>query len=143
MCGLTFEDWDEKNDRIIIRVRSGNKKKSTESVVPLIDKSRAILEYQKEHYSQNEQNLIFVNTLGNQYKTDKIRKYLLKILKRHNWQGTTHWIRHSTATYLIHQNINVVFVKEYLRHEDIKETMRYIEVDAEKLREKVSILNTI
>lgn len=49
-----------------------------------------------------------------------------------------HLIRHSTASYLLDQGLNLIDIKEYLGQEDIKTTQIYLHINPAELKQKVS-----
>ena len=83
-----------------------------------------------------------MNNRGNRYTEQSIR---LMLKKYTNLDGikrniTPHMFRHSCATYLIEEEVDVTYVQQILGHSSIKTTQIYIHIAAKKqaeiLREK-------
>lgn len=83
-----------------------------------------------------------MNSRGNRYTEQSIR---LMLKKYTNLAGikrniTPHMFRHSFATYLIEEEVDVTYVQQILGHSSIKTTQIYIHIAAKKqaeiLREK-------
>ena len=106
-----------------------------------------ILDILKKYYEYNSaaiktSGFFFVNNRGNRYTEQSIR---LMLKKYTNLAGikrniTPHMFRHSFATYLIEEEVDVTYVQQILGHSSIKTTQIYIHIAAKKqaeiLREK-------
>ena len=106
-----------------------------------------ILDILKKYYEYNSEAIktsgfFFVNSRGNRYTEQSIR---LMLKKYTNLAGikrniTPHMFRHSFATYLIEEEVDVTSVQQILGHSSIKTTQIYIHIAAKKqaeiLREK-------
>lgn len=106
-----------------------------------------ILDILKKYYEYNSEAIktsgfFFVNNRGNRYTEQSIR---LMLKKYTNLAGikrniTPHMFRHSFATYLIEEEVDVTYVQQILGHSSIKTTQIYIHIAAKKqaeiLREK-------
>lgn len=106
-----------------------------------------ILDILKKYYEYNSEAIktsgfFFVNSRGNRYTEQSIR---LMLKKYTNLAGikrniTPHMFRHSFATYLIEEEVDVTYVQQILGHSSIKTTQIYIHIAAKKqaeiLREK-------
>ena len=109
--------------------------------------SPEILDILKKYYEYNSETIktsgfFFVNNRGNRYTEQSIRLMLKKYtelagIKRNI---TPHMFRHSFATYLIEEEVDVTYVQQILGHSSIKTTQIYIHIAAKKqaeiLREK-------
>ncbi|MDY2997512.1 MAG: tyrosine-type recombinase/integrase [Faecalimonas sp.] len=106
-----------------------------------------ILDILKEYYAHNEvaikkSGFFFVNNRGCRYTEQSIRLMLKKYTKLAGIERnvTPHMFRHSFATYLIEEGVDISCVQQILGHSSIKTTQIYIHVatkkQAEILRER-------
>ena len=106
-----------------------------------------ILDILKKYYEYNSEAIktsgfFFVNSRGNRYTEQSIRLMLKKYTKLAGIKRniTPHMFRHSFATYLIEEEVDVTYVQQILGHSSIKTTQIYIHIAAKKqaeiLREK-------
>ena len=105
-----------------------------------------ILDVLKRYYDQNASEIkksgfFFVNSRGCRYTEQSIRLMLKKYTKLAgiNRNITPHMFRHSFATYLIEEGVDISCVQQILGHSSIRTTQIYIHVaakiQAEILRE--------
>lgn len=101
-----------------------------------------VLTLLREYYSENAEDIekcgsFFVNIRGKRFTEQSIRG----MLKRHAKQAgierklTPHMFRHSLATYLIEEGVDISFVQQILGHSSIRTTQIYIHVAAGKQAE--------
>lgn len=102
----------------------------------------SILKILKQYYVGNEQAIktsgyFFVNNRGNRYTEQSIRLMLKKYTKQVGIDQniTPHMFRHSFATYLIEDGVDVSCVQQILGHSSIKTTQIYIHIAAKKQAE--------
>ncbi len=104
--------------------------------------SEEILDILKKYYDRNSEAIkqsgyFFVNRKGARYTEQSIRL----MLKKHTRAAgitrniTPHMFRHSFATYLIEEGVDVSCVQQILGHSSIKTTQIYIHIAAEKQAE--------
>lgn len=98
-----------------------------------------ILEILQKYYEQNSSAIkrsgfFFVNNRGNRYTEQSIRSMLKKYTKLAGIARniTPHMFRHSFATYLIEEGVDISCVQQILGHSSIKTTQIYIHVAAKK-----------
>lgn len=102
----------------------------------------SILAILKKYYAENEDNIkssgyFFVNNRGNRYTEQSIRLMMKKYTKKAGIDRdiTPHMFRHSFATYLIEEGVDVSCVQQILGHSSIKTTQIYIHIAAKKQAE--------
>jgi len=102
----------------------------------------SVLSILKRYYAENEGEIkksgyFFVNNRGRRYTEQSIRLMLKKYTKRLGIKRniTPHMFRHSFATYLIEEGVDVSCVQQILGHSSIKTTQIYIHVAAKKQAE--------
>lgn len=95
----------------------------------------SILEVLKKYYDENEQSIkksgyFFVNNRESRYTEQSIRLMLKKYTKQAGIERniTPHMFRHSFATYLIEEGVDVSCVQQILGHSSIKTTQIYIHI---------------
>lgn len=109
--------------------------------------SADVLELLKKYYESNVQAIsksgyFFVNSRGGRFTEQSIRNMLKKYTAEAGIERkiTPHMFRHSVATFLIEEEVDISCVQRILGHSSIKTTQIYIHVaakwQAEILREK-------
>jgi len=126
--GITFDDLDLENCQLLIRGK-GNK----ERTVPLTEEAvEAIRDYLRQR-KPTKSNHLFVSTNGGHRIHGRvINKLLDRVL--HNAgltdQGITpHKLRHTFATHLIRNGVDIRTVQELLGHSDLETTAKYLHSD--------------
>ena len=111
-----------------------------ERCVQIVDPS--VLDLLQRYYSKNKVKIeksgyFLINKRGNRFTEQSIRimikKYSRKAGIRRNI--TPHMFRHSFATYLIEEGMDITCVQKILGHSSIKTTQIYIHLAAEKQAE--------
>ena len=104
--------------------------------------SSEILGILKNYYRENAEEIkqsgfFFVNNRGGRYTEQSIRLMLKKYTKLAGIERniTPHMFRHSFATYLIEEGVDISCVQQILGHSSIKTTQIYIHVAAKKQAE--------
>ena len=99
----------------------------------------AVLDILRKYYAENEPEIkksgyFFINNRGNRYTEQSIRLMLKKYTLKAGIQRkiTPHMFRHSFATYLIEEGVDVSCVQQILGHSSMKTTQIYIHVAAKK-----------
>lgn len=99
----------------------------------------AVLDILRKYYKENEPEIkksgyFFINNRGKRYTEQSIRLMLKKYTLKAGIQRkiTPHMFRHSFATYLIEEGVDVSCVQQILGHSSIKTTQIYIHVAAKK-----------
>lgn len=109
--------------------------------------SSDVLELLKKYYEANEEAInnsgyFFINSRGRRFTEQSIRLMLKKYVAEAGIKRkiTPHMFRHSVATFLIEEEVDISCVQRILGHSSIKTTQIYIHVaakrQAEILREK-------
>ena len=99
----------------------------------------AVLDILRKYYEENEPEIkksgyFFINNRGKRYTEQSIRLMLKKYTLKAGIQRkiTPHMFRHSFATYLIEEGVDVSCVQQILGQSSIKTTQIYIHVAAKK-----------
>lgn len=94
--------------------------------------------YYKEYENEIKQSgFFFVNGKGRRFTEQSIRNMIKKYSKMSGITRniTPHMFRHSFATYLIEEGVDISCVQQILGHSSIKTTQIYIHVTAQKQAE--------
>ena len=104
--------------------------------------SSEILGVLKNYYKENAEDIkqsgfFFVNNRGCRYTEQSIRLMLKKYAKLAGVERniTPHMFRHSFATYLVEEGVDISCVQQILGHSSIKTTQIYIHVAAKRQAE--------
>lgn len=102
----------------------------------------SVLKSLREYYVENEAEIkkcgyFFVNRRGKRFTEQSIRIMVEKYAKRAGIERkiTPHMFRHSFATYLIEEGVDVSCVQQILGHSSIKTTQIYIHIATQKQAE--------
>lgn len=104
--------------------------------------SQEVLELLSTYYKENkkaimESGYFFVNSRGGRYTEQSIRIMIKKYTSQAgiNRNITPHMFRHSFATFLIEEGVDISCVQQILGHSTIKTTQIYVHVAAKKQAE--------
>ena len=86
---------------------------------------------------QEKSGFFFINSRGTRYTEQSIRLMMKKYARMAGIERniTPHMFRHSFATYLIEEGVDVSCVQQILGHSSIKTTQIYIHIAAKKQAE--------
>lgn len=139
LCGLKLSDYDAGSG-IIKFIGKGNKERKcylTASNLPaLYDRYISLRNaFLKKKGMQCEH--IFVNRFGRALSPQGVRDIVSKYSKAAGITKnvTPHVFRHSFATLLMEQGVNLRYIQEYLGHETILTTQRYLHISDKEAQE--------
>lgn len=124
------------NSGLIRIMGKGGKERYIQIVEP------TILELLKRYYAENKKSInecgyFFINQRGKRFTEQSIRNMMKKYTKLAGIERniTPHMFRHSFATYLIEEGVDISCLQQILGHSSIKTTQIYIHIAAEKQAE--------
>jgi integrase/recombinase XerD len=142
-CGLRRSEAESLNTsdihfaQNILYIREGKGKKRR--AIPITDKVKKDLEkyyqrYRKNQYS-NDKEAFMLNRNHNRMTGVTYGNILAELLQRAgiNKAATLHHLRHSIATHLLENNMNVEFVRDFLGHSSLRTTEIYTKVKQKQL----------
>lgn len=135
LCGLQDRAFDMENGILCIR---GKGKKERYLQIGNDDVLEILKEYRKEFAKEIESHgFFFINCFGKPMSEQTARRMIHKYteLLWKNINITPHMFRHSFATYLMEEDVNIRYIQKLLGHSSITTTQIYTYVAMEKERE--------
>ena len=137
---IALDDLNLEERQVLIRGKGGK-----ERVVPLTDQAVEAIHAYLPHRTKTESRHLFVSAYGGHPLHGRCFNRMLKIVIRKAGmedQGITpHKLRHTFATHLIRNGVDVRTVQELLGHSDIQTTARYLHSDTRTKQAAVGRLN--
>jgi len=134
------------NDKYISIIGKGNK----ERIVPLgesgVDSLRNYITNSRPNFTKNSfSNYVFLSYLGKPLSRQSIFKFIKKLASDNNIDKeiSPHTLRHSFATHLLDNGVDLRFVQEMLGHEDISTTQIYTHTNRLKLKDLVESVHPL
>lgn len=132
---LSIKVDDIKDDSLTI-IGKGNKERTIALNKNTID---CINNYLKIRPDVVKQDALFLSTHYKQMSKSTVQKMIDKYLAKIGRPDlSTHKLRHSFATFLVKQNIDIKTVSEILGHSNLSTTSRYLHVDLDQKRKAVA-----
>lgn len=145
VCDMRLADV-HLNTKYIDIIGKGDKERivpigdlAIETLRKYITDARPILT--KNTYSE----YVFLNYQGKQLSRQSIFKYIKKLAKDNGIETeiSPHTLRHSFATHLLNNGVDLRYVQELLGHEDISTTQIYTHLDSNRLHEMVNEIHPL
>lgn len=135
ICSLSLEDID-LNEKVVKLYGKGSK----ERLIPVENDS--VLEILSLYYSLHKEKIIksgyfFVNKLGNRLTEQSVRNMISSYCEAVGitMHITPHMFRHSFATLLLEQDVDIRYIQKLLGHSSITTTQIYTHVTSTKQKE--------
>ena len=140
--GITLDDLDLEERQLLIRGK-GDK----ERVVPLTDQAVEAIQAYLPHRTQTQSRHLFVSAWkGKPIHGRCINRMLQIVIQKAGLAGqgiTPHKLRHTFATHLIRNGVDIRTVQELMGHSEIETTARYLHSDTKTKQAAVGKLNGI
>ena len=141
-CGLRISEAlalnvGDINHNDFLKIRGKGNKERIVPVLPVVkDKIDAYLTACPYNLKKGE--ALFLGTRGERVSPRIIQRTLEKIRTKHNLPDilTPHALRHSFATHLLAEGINLRSIQELLGHASLSTTQRYTKVEIEHLKKE-------
>ena len=138
--GITLDDVDLENRQLLIRGK-GDK----ERVVPLTDQAVEAIQAYLPHRTKTQSRHLFVSAWkGHPIHGRCINRMLKIVIQKAGLEGqgiTPHKLRHTFATHLIRNGVDIRTVQELLGHADLETTAKYLHSDTRTKQSAVGKLN--
>lgn len=134
LCTISYQNIDLQNNVIVIKGK-GDKERlihiCDDHVITALDKYRS--EYDSEIHSCG---YFFVNSVGNRLSDQSVREMINKYCHMADIQQhiTPHMFRHSFATFLLEEDVDLRYIQTMLGHSSINVTEIYTHVTMSKQR---------
>lgn len=128
LCNLRINDVDLKNKHIKVY---GKGAKERYIQITNRDVVSALRRYQKEYAGKiNETGFFFINNRGRKLSEQSVRFMVDKYAKSVNAELhiTPHMFRHTVATLLLEEDVDIRYIQEFLGHSSITTTQIYTHV---------------
>ena len=138
---IKMEISDIDSDRMLIRIRNSKGGKDRHTLL-----SRKLLNILREYYRiYHPVRWLFEGPGGKPYSATSIENIFRRALKKSAIQkrATPHTLRHSFATHLLEQGINLRYIQELLGHASITTTEIYTRVSTHNLSQIKNPLDNI
>lgn len=142
LCAIRLHDIDFTEGSISIRGK-GNRERRVYFVDQ--DMHRSVERYLKTRKKTGTQSeFLLINSWGAPVTPDFIRRQLKKLAERAGIERTItpHMLRHSAATELLENGVDIRFVQKLLGHSSISTTEIYTHVSDSSLRSAIQSANT-
>lgn len=139
LLNLKIADIDSKHMRIWVRQGKGCKDRATTL-------SAQLLPLLREYYREAKPEIyLFEGYAGNQYSSSSVRRILGRAVKKAGIRKKVrpHTLRHSFATHMLEQGVNLRYIQTLLGHNSPKTTEIYTHVSSRNLEEIKSPLDTM
>lgn len=136
VCSIKMNDLSLDERRITIHGK-GDK----ERIMPLSDLSvKRLYEYLpiRDVWNKKKSKLLFINKQGNKVNREYIHTHLKRLLAENGMDKSisTHSLRHSFATHMMNEGVDIRVVQDLLGHEDISTTQIYTHLNTKLKREE-------
>lgn len=142
VINLSIKDFQSGDNPTIKITGKGNKVR----LVPLSHQTAKILDQYSKVYKlkriENFSEALFFNSSMNRFTPEGINYILKKYYAIvHDEDPETpskihcHVLRHSRAMHLLNSNVSLIYIRDFLGHEDVQATQIYAKADANKKRE--------
>ncbi|MEM7034974.1 MAG: site-specific integrase, partial [Chloroflexota bacterium] len=113
-------------DNELIYLAPENQKNKTTSSIPMHPNAKASLLRRKSHQSKHCPTTPWVFTDYQGKRVEDVKRSFSTAVKRAGLKEVTpHTLRHTFASWLVQNDVEIVKVSKLMRHSDIKMTMRY------------------
>lgn len=139
LCSLTLEDVNLDTGLIKVRQGKGNKDRT----VPINDKLLEILkEYKDSCRTEVDTDRFFATAKTGKLSPQSINRCLHQATEKLNWskQVTAHVLRHSFASRLVKNKVDLPALQRILGHSDLRVTSMYIHQNLDQLKDAVSLM---
>lgn len=135
LCAISHPDIDLQNKFIVIKGKGAK-----ERLIHICDNH--VADILNKYYSEHGQEIhscgyFFVNRSGNRLSDQSVRRMITRYCRMANIQQhiTPHMFRHSFATLLLEENVDIRYIQSMLGHSSISVTEIYTHVSMAKQKD--------
>lgn len=138
---LEWQDIDFERRKIKIRRKDNWKPKTAEREIPISDELFHVLSNLRKKQGKKSR-FVFCDKQGNKMKR-KLRRDLMRLTKKCGFPDATkiHSLRHTFASHLVMNGVDLPTVQRLMGHTNIQTTMIYSHLAPDHLNEAVNKLN--
>ncbi|NQU05048.1 MAG: site-specific integrase [Calditrichaeota bacterium] len=142
LSNLEWSDIDMDNREIRVQVKKHWQPKNGHSrTIPMSDQVYEIISNRKEHGESDR--WVFSRSDGSKYPVNYLWRKLQTILKRLSIQGNVHKFRHTFASMLVQQGVDLYRVIALMGHRDVSTTQRYANLRKSALHDAIQCLTKL
>lgn len=139
LCSMTLDSLDLSN--YVIKIHG---KGSKERLIQICNKNiqKLINQYCKEfEYELSYKNFLFINRLGNRLSEQSVRNMIKNYTEQANisLHITPHMFRHSFATLLLEEDVDIRYIQQMLGHSSITTTQIYTHTSINKQKSILTV----
>ena len=137
LVNLNLEDIDLENN--LLTVRNGKGKK--DRVIPINQRLKDVLQSYLIHRPKVDHNALMVGLYKGKISTTALHNIFQRNLAKSGIRKeglSIHKIRHSFATLLLHNHVELVTIQQLLGHQDLSTTQVYAHTNMDILRKAVN-----
>lgn len=145
LCNLKVQDIDLKEQTVTIVKGKGNKSR----VIPLgqygsyyislyLEKARKYMLKEKRY----DPGYLFLSLRGNPFNKSTINKSVMRSIRKKiklNKEISCYTFRHSIATHLLKNKVDIMYIASLLGHSSLRTTQRYLHVEISDLKKMHSL----
>jgi site-specific recombinase XerD len=138
---ITLEDIDLENGQLLVHGKGAK-----ERTVPLTPEAVQAIQHYLAHRRQTISHRLFVSQTGQPIHGRVINRMLKRLLGKAGLAGqgiTPHKLRHTFATTLVQNGVDIRTVQELLGHSDLQTTARYLHSDTRTKQTAVAKLRKL
>jgi len=138
---IRLEDANLENQALLVRGKGAKQR-----MVPLMPQTaQAIRDYVAVRPVADGQPYLFLSPQGQRLANDFLNRTLRRILARAGLAKriTPHMLRHTFATHLVRNGVDVRTIQELLGHSDLETTANYLHSDTRAKESAVSLITTL
>jgi site-specific recombinase XerD len=137
---IRLEDVDLENQTLLVRGKGAKQR-----MVPLMPQAAQAIQEYRAARPDVDQPYLFLNPQGQRLAADYINRTLRRIIARTGLgkRITPHMLRHTFATHLVRNGVDVRTVQELLGHSDLETTANYLHADTRAKQIAVALIATL
>ena len=138
---LKIEDVRFEKNELVIQCGKGNKMREVPMSVRLRDSLARYLQCERPK-SERESPYVFIMPRGTRVRANYVNEYLQKVsMEQLGFGITSHILRHSFATELHNEGVNITQISRLLGHSSTETTELYLHISKEQKQKAIDVLN--